>query len=84
MSNPGDTAVESDAAERRNWARGVFEMPDGVEVKVVENDAAVVYLVLPEQEDEDLGLTADELRRVAAGITQEQLNSLLKVAGPRH
>jgi len=59
-------------------------MPDGVEVKVVENDSAVVYLVLPEQEDEDLGLTAEELQRVAAGITPEQLSSLLKVAGPRH
>jgi hypothetical protein len=59
-------------------------MPAGVEVKVVENDAAVVYLVLPEQEDEDLGLTAAELKRVAAGITPEQLTSLLKVSAPRH
>jgi hypothetical protein len=60
------------------------DMPDGVEVKVVENEAAIVYLVLPEQPDDDLGLTAEELKRVAGGFTAKQLASFLKMSGTRH
>jgi hypothetical protein len=60
------------------------DMPEGIDVKVVENEAAIVYLVLPEASDDDLGLTAAELERVAAGITEAQLSSLLKVSGARH
>jgi|AP12_2_1047962.scaffolds.fasta_scaffold34050_3 Nitrile hydratase, alpha chain len=61
-----------------------IELPEGVDVKVVENDAATIYLVLPEAEDDELGLTAAELERVAAGLTEAQLTSLLMVAGARH
>ncbi len=52
------------------------EFPDGVEVKVVENNAATVYLVLPEDPEDDLGLTAEELERVARSISPETLASL--------
>jgi hypothetical protein len=59
-------------------------LPDGIDVKGVENDAAIVYLVLPEASDDDLGLTGDELQRVAAGITETQLAALMKASGARH
>lgn len=60
------------------------DFPDGVEVKVVENDAATVYLVLPEDPEDDLGLTADELERVARDISPELFASLPVRSRARH
>jgi hypothetical protein len=86
MRSTNDQAYRAELLHDSLAARGDagVDLPEGIDVKVVENEAAIVYLVLPEASDDDLGLTAAELERVAAGITQAQLSSLLKVAGPRH
>ena len=60
------------------------EFPDGVEVKVVENSAATVYLVLPEDPEDDLGLTADELERVARDISPEMFACLPMASRAHH